>query len=126
MKKQMLTALSLAVLLSLAGCAAADEGAAGKLEQSTEAVYDLFASETQPQGKPNEEYLAAGLSYEKNMWHYQEQLVAALYDQNGGIYTNDTPADQRVYLEIERDRDGKISRVTEVTKEEFQQRIDKI
>lgn len=60
------------------------------------------------------------------MWYYQKQLVAALYDQNGGIYTNDTPADQRVYLEIERDREGKISRVTEVTKEEFQQRIDKI
>lgn len=91
------------------------------------AVYDSSASnatEDGVEGEPNEEYISAGLTYKKNMWYYQGKPVAAMYDHNGGIYTNDTVSKDGIYVEIRRDSSNNISEVAEITKEQFRGLID--
>ena len=42
--------------------------------------------------KPSAEYLAAGISLQKDHWYYQKSPIAGIYDDNGGIYTDDSAA----------------------------------
>lgn len=61
----------------------------------------------------------------KNCWTYQGKDIAAIYDQGHGIYTCDTVSgDSCVYLEVERDEDGNMTRIREITKEEMQTLFD--
>lgn len=84
---------------------------------------DPSAVENDVKGTPDEEYLSAGLTYQKNMWYYQGEPVASIYDENGGIYTNGDAADG-IYLNIKRDRQGGIADVSVITKKQFQELVD--
>ena len=51
--------------------------------------------------KPSAEYLAAGISLQKDHWYYQKSPIAGIYDDNGGIYTDDSAANG-IYLNVRR------------------------
>lgn len=73
------------------------------------------------------EYAAFGISVDikANLWTYHGKGIAAIYDDDGGIYTTDSvPENNAVYLEVERDSNGKITRLKEITKEEMQTLFD--
>lgn len=75
------------------------------------------------------EYAAFGISVDTkaNLWTYHGKGIAAIYDDDGGIYTTDNvPADNAVYLEVERDSNDTITRLKEITKEEMQTLFDNI
>ena len=74
--------------------------------------------------QPDAELLAAGLTYQNGTWSYQGKAVAGMYDDNGGIYTNDAAASD-VYLAIKRGSDGKINELAPITKKEFRKLVDK-
>jgi len=58
-------------------------------------------------------------------WTYHGKGIAAIYDKDHGIYTCDTVSENHcVYLEVERDADGNISQLNEITKEEMQKLCD--
>lgn len=70
---------------------------------------------------PNEEYVKAGIEWKNNTWYYNGKLVSAIYDHNGGIYTTDSTSSAGItYLEISRDKKGKLDQVTEITEEQMQ------
>ena len=73
---------------------------------------------------PAEEYLSAGITYRDNVRYYQEKPIEGMYDDNGGIYTNDAAASD-VYLAIKRGSDGKINELAPITKKEFRKLVDK-
>ena len=87
------------------------------------AVSDPITVATGTKSKPDEEYISAGLIWKKNMWYYQGKPVAAICDDNGGIYTNDIAADG-IYLYIKRDMQSGISEVAELSKAQFLERAD--
>ena len=68
--------------------------------------------------KPSAEYRAAGISAKKDLWYYQGQPIAAIYDDNGNIYMDDKAADG-VYLNVGRDAAGGVSGAAVITKEQF-------
>lgn len=74
--------------------------------------------------QPDAELLAAGLTYQNGTWSYQGKAVAGMYDDNGGIYTNDAAASD-VYLAIKRGSAGKINELAPITKKEFRKLVDK-
>ncbi len=43
------------------------------------------AVETGEPLEPSAEYVAAGIRRQKNLWYYQEQPIAMIFDDNGGI-----------------------------------------
>lgn len=97
-------------------------GEDGQLLQ--EAVYDPDAQGGSDfVGKPNQEYIDAGLTYQNNAWYYQDKLAAVLWDENGGIYTNDTKTDNVTYIEVLRSQAGTIKEINEVTREKIEQRM---
>lgn len=62
---------------------------------------------------------------ETNCWTYQGKDIAAIYDQGHGIYTCDTVSeDHCVYLEVERNANGDMIQMNEITKEEMQKLCD--
>jgi len=62
---------------------------------------------------------------ETNCWTYHGKDISAIYDKGHGIYTCDTVSeDHCVYLEVERDADGNMIQIHEVTKEEMQKLCD--
>ena len=70
---------------------------------------------------PNEGYFKAGIEWKNNTWYYNGKLVSAIYDHNGGIYTTDSTSSAGItYLEISRDKKGKLDQVTEITEEQMQ------
>lgn len=73
------------------------------------------------------EYAAFGISLDRktNIWMYRGKGIAALYDKDYQIYTTDSiPEDDAVYLEVERDASGAVTRLKEVTREEMQTLFD--
>ena len=74
--------------------------------------------------KPDEELLAEGLTYQDYTWFYQGKAVAGMYDDNGGIYTNDAGACD-VYLAIKRGSGNKISELVQITKKQFTELVDR-
>lgn len=127
MKRFVIFALWMALAIALAGCGARETGPAtgnDGQEGGQEALYDPSAAGTEVEGGPDEAYLSAGLTYENNMWYYQDKAVSALYDHNGGLYTNDSIDGETVLLEIRRDGSGNITEVAERTEEQFQALIE--
>ncbi len=74
--------------------------------------------------KPSTDYLAAGITYKKNMWYYQGKSIASIYDDNGDIYMDGEAVDG-IYLNIKRDSQGSITDVSVLTKEQFRELADK-
>lgn len=60
------------------------------------------AVETGEPLEPSAEYVAAGIRRQKNLWYYQEQPIAMIFDDNGGIYM-DEEAKDGIYLHVIRD-----------------------
>ena len=77
------------------------------------------AVETGEPLEPSAEYAAAGISRQEKLWYYQEQPIAMIYDDNGGIYMDEEAADG-IYLHVRRDS-GSISDVAIVTKQQFRE-----
>jgi len=74
--------------------------------------------------EPNREYISAGLTYKNNELYYQGKPVIRIYDDNGGIYMNDSFTDG-VSLNIKRDSKNKITDVAIISKEQFSELADK-
>lgn len=71
----------------------------------------------------SKEYEGFGLTWDKrtNQWMYWGKGVAVLYDKDYAVYTNDTiPEKKAVYLEVKRDKKGRVTELREVTKTEIQ------
>ena len=82
------------------------------------------AVETGEPLEPSAEYAAAGIRRQKNLWYYQEQPIAMIYDDNGDIYM-DEEAKDGIYLHIIRDSSGSISDAAIVTKQQFRELADR-
>ena len=78
------------------------------------------AVETGEPLEPSAEYVAAGIRRQKNLWYYQEQPIAMIFDDNGGIYM-DEEAKDGIYLHVIRDSSGGISEAAIVTKQQFRE-----
>lgn len=95
----------------------------------------VFATSAQPEqhpsstvagiaaATPNEEFLAAGLTYQDGTWFYQGKAVIGIYDENG-IFTSNT-AEGDVYLSVQRGSDGKITGFESITKQQFRALVDR-
>ena len=82
------------------------------------------AVESGAAAKPDQELLDAGLTYRENSWYYQGKAVAGMYDDNGGIYTNDG-AESDTYLAVKRGSDGKITELAPITRKQFRELVDR-
>ena len=82
------------------------------------------AVETGEPLEPSAEYAAAGIRRQKSLWYYQEQPIAMIYDDNGGIYMDEEAGDG-IYLHIIRDGSGSISDVVVVAKQQFRELADR-
>lgn len=74
--------------------------------------------------KPRAEYTAVGITDRDHSWFYQGKPIAAIYDDNGDIYT-DEKAEDGVYLNIKRDSSGKVSGAMIITRQEFRELADR-
>lgn len=120
----------------------ADGGSAGTINQTnssdasgtdsretTSALGTSSETNDSPSSVPSvpSEYAAFGISVNEktNFWTYHGKGIAAIYDNNGGIYTTDSvPENNAVYLEVERDSNDTVTRLKEITKEEMQKLFD--
>ena len=73
---------------------------------------------------PSAEYAAAGITRQENLWVYQGNPIAGIYDDNDGIYT-DEKAEDGIYLHILRDDQNGIADVSVVTKKQFRELVDR-
>ena len=78
------------------------------------------AVETGEPLEPSAEYAAAGIRRQKNLWYYQEQPIAMIFDDNDSIYM-DEEAKDGIYLHVIRDSSGSISEAAIVTKQQFRE-----
>ena len=74
--------------------------------------------------KPSAEYLAAGISLQKDHWYYQKSPIAGIYDDNGGIYTDDSAANG-IYLNVRRGSGDKLTELAAITKKQFVELVDR-
>ena len=81
------------------------------------------AVETGEPLEPGAEYAAAGIRRQENLWYYQGQPVAMIYDDNGSMYM-DEEAKDGIYLHIIRDGSS-ISDVAVVTKQQCRELADR-
>ena len=116
----MLAAALIAGTVAVFATSARNESSGGEIinEEAPQAIEGSTGMQ------PDAEYLAVGLTYQKNSWYYQGKCVAGIYDDNGSIYTNDASADN-AYLAVKRSGDGRISGLTSMTKKQFQEQLDK-
>ena len=82
------------------------------------------AVETGEPLEPSAEYAAAGIRRQDNLWYYQEQPIAMIYDDNSSLYM-DEEAKDGIYLHIIRDSSGSISDAAVVTKKQFRELTDR-
>lgn len=82
------------------------------------------AVETGEPLEPSAEYAAAGIRRQDNLWYYQEQPIAMIYDDNGSLYMDEEARDG-IYLHIIRDSSGSISDAAVVTKQQFRELTDR-
>lgn len=69
------------------------------------------------------DYLKCGITLDStdHGWKYKERGIAALYDRQNYIYSDDSiPENKAIYLEVVRNAKNEISSLKEVTKEEMQ------
>lgn len=141
MKTKKLTIASLVLAVALVAgtttvfATSAKEGqsvttAASRGAQASEQT-ETAVSEQTPQAvesgtvlKPQAEYAAAGITAKNSAWYYKEQLIAGICDEDGGIYTNGA-VENGVYLHMKRDGKNAISSVDVISRETFQELVDK-
>ena len=107
------------------GISAAERGAAAVEAATANASGGAQAVESGEGLKPDAEYLSAGITEQKGKWYYQGKPIAAIYDDDGGIYLDDEAAEDAadsLCLNIRRDGEGAISGVDVITREEFRDR----
>ena len=95
----------------------------------------VFATSAQPEqhpgstvagiaaATPNEEFLAAGLTYQDGTWFYQGKAVTGIYDENGIFMSNSAEGD--IYLSVQRGSDGNITGFASITKQQFRALVDR-
>lgn len=100
-----------------------------EIEYTNEIVSEAAAGDTaydsgdDVESSISKEYEGFGLTWDKktNQWMYWGKGVAVLYDKDYAVYTNDTiPEKKAVYLEVKRDKKGRVTELREVTKTEIQ------
>lgn len=74
-----------------------------------------------------EEYASLGITADPHTasWEYQGKKVAVFYDKDRWLLTCDIPSKDTVYLEVCRDKDGKIEKLKECSKKEMQKLLKK-
>lgn len=93
-------------------------------ENSASAIGSGAAFETGDGLKPSTEYTTIGITDRDHSWFYQGKPIAAIYDDNGYIYT-DERAEDGVYLNIRRDSSGSVSGAMIITRQEFRELADR-
>ena len=89
-------------------------------EQNAAASGGAEAVESGEPLKPSDEYRAAGITDRGGHWYYDGKPVAMIYDDNGGIYTDES-AENGGYLHVRRDAQGAVSGVDVLEKEAFRE-----
>ena len=89
-------------------------------EQNAAASGGAEAVESGEPLKPSDEYRAAGITDRGGHWYYDGKPVAMIYDDNGGIYTDES-AENGSYLHVRRDAQGAVSGVDVLKKEAFRE-----
>ncbi len=74
--------------------------------------------------KPRAEYVAVGITEKEKLWYYQGKPIAAIYDDNSGIYMDDK-AEDGVYLNIKRGDNGSVTDVEVITRKQFRELVDR-
>ena len=130
MKTKKITFLSLLLAAALiAGTvtvfATSEQQPAGAVtEQNAAASGGAEAVESGEPLKPGDEYRTAGIANRGPHWYYDGKSVAMIYDDNGGIYTDES-AENGSYLHVQRDAQGAISGVDVLEKEAFRELVDR-
>lgn len=134
MKIKKTTVLSLAAAAALvagtvtafATSAPIPNGQAGAIteEKNGAAWGDAEAFATGEGLKPRAEYVAVGITEKEKLWYYQGKPIAAIYDDNSGIYMDDK-AEDGVYLNIKRGDNGSVTDVEVITRKQFRELVDR-
>ena len=125
MKTKKTTIISLVVALVLVVGIVAIFATSAQKEASGDKVATANAAESGDAMEPDSEYASAGISLKGNFWFYNEKPIAGIYDDNGGIFTNDAAADADcLYLNIVRDDDSSISKVSVISRKQFISMVD--
>ena len=90
----------------------------------TGAVTEQNATASGGAEESSDEYRAAGIANRGPHWYYDGKPVAMIYDDNGGIYTDES-AENGGYLHVRRDAQGAISGVDVLEKEAFRELVDR-
>lgn len=74
-----------------------------------------------------EEYVSLGVTADLHTgtWEYQGKKVAVFYDKDRWLLTNDVSPKDAVYLEVCRDKEGKIEQIKNCSKKEMQNILKK-
>lgn len=125
MKTKKTTIISLVVALVLVVGIVVIFATSAQKEASGDKVETANAEESGDAMEPDSEYASAGISLKGNFWFYNEKPIAGIYDDNGGIYTDKAAADADcLYLNIVRDDDSSISKVSVVSRKQFISMVD--
>ena len=99
----------------------------GAVTEETAGAAASDGAEAVESGEPlkrGDEYRAAGIAERGSHWYYDGKSVAMIYDDNGGIYTDES-AENGSYLHVRRDAQGAISGVDVLEKEAFRELVDR-
>jgi len=74
-----------------------------------------------------EEYVSLGVTADLHTgtWEYQGKKVAVFYDKDRWLLTADVSPKDAVYLEVCRDKEGKIEQIKNCSKKEMQNILKK-
>lgn len=125
MKTKKTTIISLVVAFVLVVGIVAIFATSAQKEETSNNATTANAVESGDAMEPDAEYASEGISLKGNFWFYNEKPIAGIYDDNGGIYTNDAAADADcLYLNIVRDDDSSISKVSVISRKQFISMVD--
>ena len=122
MKTKKITFLSL--LLAAALIAGTVTVFATSEQQPTGAVTEQNAAASGGAEESSDEYRTAGIANRGPHWYYDGKSVAMIYDDDGGIYTDES-AENGSYLHVRRGAQGAISGVDVLEKEAFRELVDR-
>ena len=132
MKTKKITFLSLLLAAALiAGTvtvfATTEQQPTGAVTEETAGAAASDGAEAVESGEPlksSDEYRTAGIANRGPHWYYDGKSVAMIYDDDGGIYTDES-AENGSYLHVQRDAQGAISGVDVLEKEAFRELVDR-
>lgn len=125
MKTKKTTIISLVVALVLVVGIVAIFATSAQKEETSNNATTANAVESGDAMEPDAEYASEGISLKGNFWFYNEKPIAGIYDDNGGIYTNEAAADADcLYLNIVRDDGSSISKVSVISRKQFISMVD--